>query len=154
MNTRRFPSCALPGEERAAQTHFERLCVERGLRMNGQRRAILRVLDEAMDHPCAQEVYERATQIDRGVSTATVYRTLGLLAEAGLLVRLEFNDGRARYEKARPGRHEHLIDVQSGKVVEFSAEGITALLTQLAATLGYRLVDYRLELFAEPDHAP
>ncbi len=159
MNERRFlsfgrPHDPRPGEEHAPETHFERLCVEQGLRMNGQRRAILRVLDEALDHPCAKEVYERATQIDSGISAATVYRTLGVLVEAGLLIRLEFNDRRARYEKARSGRHGHLIDVQSGKVLEFSEEGIVALLKEVAATLGYRLVDYRLELFAEPDHAP
>lgn len=126
---------------------FERLCQQRGLRLNGQRRIILRVLDEAKDHPSAQEVYERALLLDHGISVATVYRTLRILADAGVLVRIDFGDGRMRYEEARPGRHEHLVDVCTGRVLEFRHDGIAATLRHVAARLGYQLVDYRLELF-------
>ncbi len=125
--------------------------------MNRQRRAIVRVLEEALDHPCAKDVYERAILIDRGISAATVYRTLGLLAEAGLLIRHEFGDRRTRYERVRSGHHQPLTDIQSGNVVGLREEGIVALLKEVAARLGYRLVDYRLEPFGASDlssHGP
>ena len=132
---------------------LERLCIENGLKMTGQRRIIARVLSEAIDHPDVEEVYKRATKIDSGISIATVYRTVRLFEEAGILEKHDFGDGRARYEEASDVHHDHLIDLKSGKVIEFQDEEIERLQKAIAARLGYRLVDHRLELYAVPTEA-
>ena len=134
---------------------LEQLCIEKGLKMTGQRRIIARVLSDSEDHPDVEAVYNRATSIDSGISIATVYRTVRLFEEAGILDRHDFGDGRARYEESRTEHHDHLIDVRSGKVVEFRDDKIEELQRKIASSLGYRLVDHRLELFAVPtDEAP
>ncbi len=129
---------------------IERRCVEKGLRMTEQRRVIARVLSEAQDHPDVETVYERAAAIDRRIGLATVYRTLRLFEEANILERHDFGDGRARYEEAQEEHHDHLIDVQSGKVIEFKNAAIEALQAKVAEELGFRLVDHRLELYGVP----
>ena len=128
---------------------LEQPCLEQGLRMSDQWRAIFRVLDQAQDHPSVEEIYERAIQYDRHLSIATVYRTVNMLAEWGLLSRIELGDGKARHEEARGGHHEHLVDVDTGKVVELSDQAIQDLLQQVAQRCGYQLLDYQLELFGE-----
>ncbi len=115
--------------------------------MTGQRRTIARVLSDAEDHPDVESVYNRATKIDPGISIATVYRTVRLFEEAGILERHDFGDGRARYEESPTEHHDHLIDLRSGEVVEFHDSEIEALQRKIAERLGYRLVDHRLELF-------
>lgn len=131
-------------------SRLERLCIEKGLKMTEQRRVIARVLSEATDHPHVEQVYRRASEIDSRISIATVYRTVRLFEEAHILERHDFGDGRARYEEAPEEHHDHLIDVQSGKVVEFQNEQIEALQREVAKQLGYELVDHRLELFGVP----
>ena len=127
---------------------LEKLCLEKGLKMTEQRRVIARVLSEAADHPDVEQVYQRATEIDPRISIATVYRTVKLFEEANILERHDFGDGRARYEEAPADHHDHLIDVNSGEVIEFYSEEIEKLQEQVARKLGYRLVDHRLELYA------
>lgn len=134
-------------------SRLERLCIEKGLKMTEQRRVIARVLSEATDHPHVEQVYRRASEIDSRISIATVYRTVRLFEEAHILERHDFGDGRARYEEAPEEHHDHLIDVQSGKVVEFQNEQIEALQREVAKQLGYELVDHRLELFGVPIEA-
>lgn len=128
-------------------SRIERLCVERGLKMTGQRRLIARVLSEAQDHPDVEEVYRRALAIDFKVSIATVYRTVRLLEEKGILERHDFGGGRARYEPTDHGHHYHLIDVDSGKVIEFEDAAHERLVQEIAARLGFSLIGQRLELF-------
>jgi Fur family transcriptional regulator, ferric uptake regulator len=129
-------------------TDLERGCVECGLRMSGKRRAILRVLEESQDHPSAEEVYRRLLESGEAVSVATVYRNMALLSRLGLLSRLELGDRKARYEKAEPKQgHEHLIDIDTGRVVEFCDQRIEALLSEVVADIGYHLVNYRISLF-------
>jgi Fur family ferric uptake transcriptional regulator len=125
----------------------EALCHQRGLRITDQRRVIARVLSEADDHPDVDELHQRAVAIDKGISIATVYRTVRLFEEAGILDRHDFGDGRARYEAAPEAHHDHMIDVESGKVIEFVDPELEALQRQIAEKLGYRLVDHRMELF-------
>jgi Fur family ferric uptake transcriptional regulator len=125
----------------------EALCAEKGLRITEQRRVIARVLSEADDHPDVEELHQRASAIDKGISIATVYRTVRLFEEAGILDRHDFGDGRARYEAAPEAHHDHMIDVESGKVIEFVDPELEALQKQVAERLGYRLVDHRMELF-------
>jgi Fur family ferric uptake transcriptional regulator len=129
---------------------IERLCLEKGMKMTGQRRVIARVLSEAADHPDVEELHRRAAAEDARISIATVYRTVRLFDEAGILERHDFGDGRARYELADQEHHDHLIDLRTGKVVEFNDEQIEALQKQVAKRLGYKLVDHRLELFGLP----
>ena len=129
------------------ESRIERLCVERGLKMTGQRRVIARVLSDAPDHPDVEELYRRAAALDERISIATVYRTVRLLEEKGILERRDFGGGRARYEPSEHGHHYHLIDVETGKVVEFSDPEHDDLLQKLAAKLGFELVSLRLELF-------
>lgn len=129
---------------------LEKLCVEKGMRMTEQRRVIARVLSESRDHPDVEELYQRASAVDSNISIATVYRTVRLFEEAGILERHDFGDGRARYEEVPETHHDHLIDVQSGKVVEFRNEEIERLQQLVAEELGYKLVDHRLELYAVP----
>lgn len=128
-------------------TRLEQLCIDKGLKMTEQRRVIARVLSEAEDHPDVEEVYRRAADIDPKISIATVYRTVRLFEEASILERHDFGDGRARYEEAPREHHDHLIDVQSGEVIEFQNEEIERLQREVARKLGYRLVDHRLELY-------
>lgn len=117
------------------------------MKMTEQRRVIARVLSEAADHPDVAQVYERSSGLDDRISIATVYRTVRLFEEAGLLDRLDFGDGRARYEEASGNHHDHLIDIASGKVIEFQNEEIEELQRSVARELGYDLVGHRLELF-------
>lgn len=130
-----------------APSRIEELCIERGLKMTGQRRLIARVLSEAEDHPDVEDVYRRALALDSKVSIATVYRTVRLLEEKGILERRDFGGGRARYDPADRGHHHHLIDVDTGKVIEFADEAFEALARGIAQRLGFRLVGQRLELF-------
>ena len=129
---------------------LERICVERGMKMTGQRRVIARLLSDAADHPDVEELHRRASSIDPRISIATVYRTVRLFEEANILSRHEFGDGRARYERAPENHHDHLIDIKSGKVIEFQNEEIEGLQREIARRLGYNLVDHRLELYAVP----
>ena len=126
---------------------IEQACIDKGLKMTGQRRLIARVLSDAHDHPDVEEVYRRAVLLDPRISLATVYRTVRLLEEAKILERHEFRDGRARYEAAGGAHHDHLIDVDTGEVIEFNNEEIELIQTQVAKKLGYRLVDHRLALY-------
>ena len=126
---------------------LEQLCADKGLRITEQRRIIARVLSESDDHPDVELLHERANKIDSGISIATVYRTVRLFEEAGILDRHDFGDGRARYEAAPEAHHDHLIDVETGKVVEFVDPELEALQKQIAEKLGYRLVDHRMELY-------
>ncbi len=126
---------------------LEHLCVEKGLRMTEQRRVIARVLSSAADHPDVEKVHRRASAVDPRISIATVYRTLRLFEEANILERHDFGDRRARYEEAPSEHHDHLIDVQSGSVVEFRNEEIERLQERIAHDLGFELVGHRLELY-------
>ena len=126
---------------------IEALCAERGLRITEQRRVIARVLSESSDHPDVEELHKRATAIDSGISIATVYRTVRLFEEAGILDRHDFGDGRSRYEAAPEAHHDHMIDVETGKVMEFVDPELEALQRQIAERLGFRLVDHRMELY-------
>lgn len=132
-------------------SQLERLCVDRGLKMTGQRRVIARVLSESSDHPDVEQVYNRATKVDPRISIATVYRTVKLFEEANILDRHDFGDGRSRYEEVPEAHHDHLIDLNSGEVIEFCDQEIERLQREAAARLGYRLVGHRLELFAVRD---
>lgn len=125
-------------------------CEERGLRLTEQRRVIAQVLEEAEDHPDVDELYARVTAVDPRISIATVYRTVKLFEESGILEKHEFRDGRARYETADREHHDHLIDMQSGEVIEFVDDEIEALQERIARKLGYRLKGHRLELYGVP----
>ena len=137
---------AVPG----APIDLDSLAQRRGLRVTEQRRVIARVLSEAQDHPDIEELHRRASAIDQNISIATVYRTVKLFEEAGLLERLEFKGGRTRYETVSDEHHDHLIDIETGKVIEFTDETLEELQRQIAERLGYRLVDHRMELYAVP----
>ena len=126
---------------------IEKLCNEKGLKMTEQRRTIARVLSDSSDHPDVEQVYRRATKMDPRISIATVYRTVKLFEEANILTRHDFGDGRARYEEAPAEHHDHLIDMNSGQVIEFVDEEIERLQEAIAKRLGYRLIDHRLELY-------
>ncbi len=125
----------------------EALCAEKGLRITEQRRVIARVLSEAEDHPDVEALHARAAAIDSGISIATVYRTVRLFEEAGILERHDFGDGRARYEAAPEAHHDHLINVETGQVIEFVDPELEALQRSIAERLGFRLVDHRMELY-------
>lgn len=125
-------------------------CAAKGLRMTDQRRVVARVIGAAEDHPDVEELYARAAKVDPKISLATVYRTVKLFEEYGILDRLEFGDGRARYEDAERDHHDHLIDVNTGQVIEFVDPEIEALQERIAARLGYRLIGHRLELLGVP----
>ena len=126
---------------------IEALCADKGLRITEQRRTIARILGEAEDHPDVETLHERASAIDPKISIATVYRTVRLFEEAGILERHEFGDGRSRYEAASDAHHDHLIDVETGNVIEFVDEELEALQRRIAEKLGFRLVDHRMELY-------
>lgn len=138
------------GEQHSGGIDLESLCAEKGMRMTEQRRVIARVLQGASDHPDVEELYARASEVDSNISISTVYRTLKLFEDAGIIARHDFGDGRARYEPLPDDHHDHLIDLKSGKVIEFRNERIEALQEEIARELGYKLVDHRLELFAVP----
>ena len=129
---------------------IENLCVEKGMRMTDQRRVIARVLSIAHDHPDVEEVYRRASGVDSKISIATVYRTVRLFEEAGILERRDFRDGRSRYEQVTEDHHDHLIDLQTGAVIEFHNDEIERLQQIIARELGFELVDHRLELYGVP----
>src|ERR1700760_788933 len=129
------------------ESRIERLCIERGLKMTGQRRVVARVLSEAGDHPDVEELYRRASALDQHISIATVYRTVRLFEEQGILERRDFGGGRARYEPSEDGPHYHLIDVETGKVIEFQDPEHERLMHAIAARLGFDVVSLRLELF-------
>ena len=126
---------------------IESLCAEKGLRITEQRRVIARVLSEADDHPDVEALHARSSAIDPGISIATVYRTVRLFEEAGILERHDFGDGRSRYEAAAEAHHDHLINVETGEVIEFVDPELEALQKVIAEKLGYRLVDHRMELY-------
>lgn len=131
-------------------TSIEEQCAAKGMRMTDQRRTIAHVLEAATDHPDVEELHRRAAKIDSRISIATVYRTVKLFEDAGIVTRHEFRDGRARYEQVPDEHHDHLIDLKSGKVVEFRDEEIERLQAEIAKRLGFKLVDHRLELYAVP----
>ena len=128
-------------------SRLERICIERGMKMTGQRRIIARVLSESDDHPDVEELYRRSMEIDPKISIATVYRTVRLFEEAGLLDRLDFGDGRARYERTSDDHHDHLIDLHSGKVIEFHDLEVEKLQEKIAERYGFKLVGHRMELY-------
>ena len=129
-------------------------CENKGLRLTGQRRTIATVLEDSDDHPDVEDLYERASAQDDGISLATVYRTVKLFEEAGILDRVEFGDGRARYEDAERDHHDHLIDLTTGQVIEFVDPDIEALQEKIAAKLGFKLKGHKLELYGVPVKKP
>ena len=133
---------------------IEKLCVAKGMRMTEQRKVIARVLSTSKDHPDVEELHRRAVAVDPNISIATVYRTVRLFEESGILERHDFRDGRSRYEETPETHHDHLIDMKSGKVVEFMDPDIERLQKIIAERLGYRLVDHRLELYGVPLDEP
>jgi len=135
-----------PGEN----VNLEQQCETSGMRMTEQRRVIARVLEGATDHPDVEELYRRASEIDPKISLSTVYRTVNLFEEAGLVTKHDFKDGRARFEQIPDEHHDHLIDVRTGKVIEFRNEEIEAIQEVIARKLGFKLVDHRLELYGVP----
>lgn len=129
---------------------LEKRCVDKGLKMTEQRRVIARVLADSNDHPDVEMLYARAVKVDPRISIATVYRTVKLFEESGIIERHDFGDGRSRYEEAPETHHDHLIDLRTGKVIEFANEEIEALQERIAREHGYKLVDHRLELYCVP----
>lgn len=129
---------------------IEQLCVDKGMRMTDQRRVVARVLSQSTDHPDVEELYRRSAAVDPNISIATVYRTVRLFEESGIIARHDFRDGRSRYEEAPQDHHDHLIDMKTGKVIEFMDDEIEALQAAIARRLGYRLIDHRLELYGVP----
>ena len=132
------------------QTDIEAQCAAKGMRMTEQRRVIARVLGTSEDHPDVEELYRRCVKIDDRISISTVYRTVKLFEDAGIIERHDFRDGRSRYEQMPESHHDHLINLRTGKVIEFQSEEIERLQAEIARKLGYRLVDHRLELYAIP----
>ena len=129
---------------------IEALCAKKGMRMTEQRRVIARVLAASEDHPDVEELYRRCAAIDEHISISTVYRTVKLFEDSGIIERHDFRDGRARYEQIPESHHDHLINLRTGEVIEFQSEEIERLQAEIARKLGYRLVDHRLELYALP----
>lgn len=129
---------------------LEEACIDKGMRMTDQRRVIARVLESSEDHPDVEELYNRAVKVDSRISISTVYRTVKLFEDAGIIEKHDFGDGRARYETIPDEHHDHLIDLKSGTVIEFRSEEIEALQERIARELGYTIVDHRLELYAVP----
>jgi len=134
----------------STKTNIEALCAAKGMRMTEQRRVIARVLADASDHPDVEELYRRCSEVDKNISISTVYRTMKLFEDAGIIERHDFRDGRARYEQVPESHHDHLINLRTGEVLEFQSEEIEKLQAEVARKLGYRLVDHRLELYAVP----
>ncbi len=136
--------------DQGPQSRLEKICIERGMKMTEQRRVIARVLSEATDHPDVEELFRRSAKVDDNISIATVYRTVRLFEEAGLLDRHDFRDGRSRYEESSEDHHDHLIDVHTGKVIEFHDEEVEELQRKIAEKNGFKLVDHRMELYGVP----
>lgn len=134
----------------ATVTQLEDICIAKGMRMTEQRRVIARILSAADDHPDVEEVYRRASAVDPRISISTVYRTVKLFEDAGIIARHDFRDGRSRYEPVPEEHHDHLIDLRTGNVVEFRDEEIERLQAEIARRLGFKLVDHRLELYGVP----
>src|ERR1700754_3956547 len=134
----------------AKDTNIEAQCAAKGMRMTEQRRVIARVLSGASDHPDVEELHRRCAEIDSRISISTVYRTVNLFEDAGIIERHDFREGRARYEQMRDSHHDHLINLRDGKVIEFTSEEIEKLQAEIARKLGYKLVDHRLELYCVP----
>nr|WP_319514863.1 Fur family transcriptional regulator [uncultured Cohaesibacter sp.] len=132
------------------KTTIEELCAKSGMRMTEQRRIIARVLDGAIDHPDVEELYARSVKIDSNISISTVYRTVKLFEDSGIIERHDFRDGRSRYETITEEHHDHLIDLRTGNVIEFRDEEIERLQQEVARRLGFKLVDHRLELYGVP----
>jgi len=130
--------------------NIEAQCVAKGMRMTEQRRVIARVLAESADHPDVEELYRRCAEVDRNISISTVYRTVKLFEDAGIIERHDFREGRARYEQIPEAHHDHLINLRTGEVIEFQSEEIERLQAEVARRLGYRLIEHRLELYAVP----
>ncbi len=139
-----------PDKNHIEASNIEALCAAKGMRMTEQRRTIARVLASAADHPDVEELYRRCIKVDDRISISTVYRTVKLFEDAGIIARHDFREGRARYEQSPESHHDHLINLRTGKVIEFRSEEIERLQTEIARKLGYRLVDHRLELYAVP----
>lgn len=142
-------------DEKQGPTHcdplrIEQVCREKGLRLTGQRKLIARILSEIDDHPDVELLHQRAVAADPRISVSTVYRTVRLFEEAGIIARRDFGDGRARYEEVSGKHHDHLIDIETGNVIEFRNEEIERLQEKVARELGFRLVDHRLELYGRP----
>jgi Fur family ferric uptake transcriptional regulator len=131
-------------------SRIEQRCIDKGMKMTEQRRVIARVLSESADHPDVEELHRRSVAIDPNISIATIYRTVRLFEEASILERHDFGDGRSRYEEVADSHHDHLIDMQSGRVIEFQNAEIEKLQREVARTFGYKLVGHRLELYAVP----
>lgn len=131
-------------------TKIEKLCQKKGLKMTEQRRVIAGIISESTDHPDVEEIYKRASKKDPKIGIATVYRTVKMLEEGGVIEKHDFGHGKARYEEVSDEHHDHLIDVKSGKVVEFQNEAIEMLQEKIAEELGYKLIDHRLELYGVP----
>src|SRR5690348_10373715 len=141
---------ALKSPSAHKDTGIEARCAATGMRMTEQRRVIARVLAESVDHPDVEELYRRCVAVDDKISISTVYRTVKLFEDAGIIERHDFREGRARYEQMRDSHHDHLINLRDGKVIEFTSEEIEKLQTEIARKLGYKLVDHRLELYCVP----
>jgi Fur family ferric uptake transcriptional regulator len=133
-----------------AISDIEAKCVAKGMRMTDQRRVIARVLAASGDHPDVEELYRRCAKVDDRISISTVYRTVKLFEDAGIIERHDFREGRARYEQIPDTHHDHLINLRTGEVIEFRSEEIERLQAEMARRLGYKLVDHRLELYAVP----
>jgi Fur family ferric uptake transcriptional regulator len=129
---------------------LEELCAERGLRMTDQRRVIARILQDSTDHPDVEELYKRSSEVDPRISIATVYRTVKLFEDAGIIERHDFREGRSRYETVPEEHHDHLINLKTGEVIEFHSPEIEALQEKIAREHGFKLVDHRLELYGIP----
>ena len=129
---------------------IEKLCIEKGLKMTGQRRVIAQTISDADDHPDVEEIYKRAAKNDENISIATVYRTVRMFEEAGIIAKHDFGDGKARYEESSEEHHDHLINIKNGKIIEFHNEEIERLQNEVAKKLGYKLIGHRLELYAVP----
>ena len=134
----------------AILSDIEKLCLDKGMRMTDQRRVIAKVLSDASDHPDVDEVHRRSISVDSGISIATVYRTVRLFEEAGILERHDFRDGRSRYESVNEEHHDHLINIETGEVLEFHSDEIEKLQELIADELGFKLVDHRMELYGVP----
>jgi len=140
----------IPEKDLSERRNIEALCVAKGMRMTEQRRVIARVLAGSEDHPDVEELYRRCAKVDDRISISTVYRTVRLFEDAGIIERHDFREGRARYETSRESHHDHLINLRSGEVIEFQPEEIERMQAEVARKLGYKLVDHRLELYAIP----
>jgi Fur family ferric uptake transcriptional regulator len=147
---RRDDIVAAPEKRTSEKRDIEALCSAKGMRMTEQRRVIARVLAASEDHPDVEELYRRCAKVDDRISISTVYRTVRLFEDSGIIERHDFREGRARYETAPEAHHDHLINLRSGEVIEFQSEEIEQLQAEVARRLGYKLVDHRLELYAGP----